>query len=506
MNDDVSTPVDIGRTLEFSILDRCWSAVINPLVIEDMHTSILASVKTQTIGVFSNDAQTVDSYSKDYCGAYSYKLEGFPHEDLFYADQLPKTPLNFIGLTLTLETLENPHLADMYDMTMTVWLEDFPEIAPLAVEFKLIVDPCVLDVFETVFHGSTFFHYMLGSKETLMTSQITSIQDPLCKDLVRLVVEPEVDWFTPNDDGSLSIMTDDHNLGGKKHVINVTPIFESFPDEIKGDPIPFEVYFELPKANSPPFFVDEPELVHEVNRTKIWSFPPGRRWSFELPEVGDLDEGDEPTLRVALQETKDFLQYDSATQEVYITRDKASKLVPGESYSFKVYLSDANMTIDYTFYLNVANMTTGFEILIANELLVEEETSSLATGPVPKIKSIDYKGTVLITFDREVTLYELQEIVNRTIEIDGQTLPALQVEVLPGEWSNFADLSMTWNATEMTSRNLTLVITFKEAFKVSASFDPDYLQVTFNDPLLCISAGAGVIKEKHRVLIINMPR
>jgi len=33
MNDEALTPVDIERTIEFSILDRCWSAVINTFVI-----------------------------------------------------------------------------------------------------------------------------------------------------------------------------------------------------------------------------------------------------------------------------------------------------------------------------------------------------------------------------------------------------------------------------------------------------------------------------------------
>jgi len=203
-------------------------------------------------------------------------------------------------------------------------------------------------------------------------------------------------------------------------------MFESLSEEIEGDPITFEVHFEAPIVNSPPFFVDQPELMHEVNRTKIWSLAKGKRWSYMLPEVGDPDEGDEPTLRVALQDTKEFLEYDSVTQELYITREKASQLVPGASYTFKVYLSDANMTMDYTFWINVANMTTVYDVQIVDQLAVEEEVkSSLSDGPVPKVKSIDYKGKVVITFDMEVKLYDLEEIVNKTVEIDGKTVPAL---------------------------------------------------------------------------------
>jgi len=65
---------------------------------------------------------------------------------------------------------------------------------------------------------------------------------------------------------------------------------------------------------------------------------------------------------------------------------------------------------------------------------------------------------------------------------------------------------MTWNATEKTARNLTLEITFAEAYKVSASFNPEVFRIIFNDPLLCYSARGGIIAEKNRLLTKNMPR
>jgi len=40
MNDDIRTEVDIDRTIEISILDRCWSAVINPFTIQDMRAFV----------------------------------------------------------------------------------------------------------------------------------------------------------------------------------------------------------------------------------------------------------------------------------------------------------------------------------------------------------------------------------------------------------------------------------------------------------------------------------
>jgi len=164
--------------------------------------------------VFSNDAETDDLFSQDYCGAFSYTIEGFPREDLLYADQLPETPLDFTALTLTLESLEDVQLVGTHEVTLMVSQNDFPEIAAVAFKFNLIVDGCYLDVFETVFHGTTLFNYKIGSKETLVTSQITTVQEPLCEGVARLVVEPEVEWFTPNADGSFSIMTDDYSLAG----------------------------------------------------------------------------------------------------------------------------------------------------------------------------------------------------------------------------------------------------------------------------------------------------
>ena len=160
--------------------------------------------------MFSNDAETVDLFSQDYCGAYSYKIEGFPQEDLLIADQLPESPLTFTApLTLTLETIEDFDLIGEHEITLTVWQEDFPEIAPVAVKFNLIVDLCILETFEVIYTGETTLNYLLGSAETLTTSPITFVQTPACEDVVRLLYVSEVDWLTPNEDLTFSIMTED---------------------------------------------------------------------------------------------------------------------------------------------------------------------------------------------------------------------------------------------------------------------------------------------------------
>jgi len=85
-------------------------------------------------------------------------------------------------------------------------------------------------------------------------------------------------------------------------------------------------------------------------------------------------------------------------------------------------------------------------------------------------------------------------------------VPGLQVQAMPGFYSQAEDLNMTWKATEKTLRSLTLEVTFAAYYNVSASIEPDYILIIFNDPLLCFSVGGGVIAKKNRILTKNLPR
>jgi len=211
------------------------------------------------------------------------------------------------------------------------------------------------------------------------------------------------------------------------------------------------------------------------------------------------------------KKAKMFAKYDEEAREIYIMRKDASKMTPGERYKVRVFLSDAQMSLEYTFSLIVANLTR-YELPMLPTISEggtggkNEELYSSLDGPTPTIKSIDYRGNMLIVFDKEVALSDLDFINNGTVEIEGVKVPVLQVQAMPGNYSEAHYLNMTWNATAKTARTLTLEVTFAAHFNVSMSLDPDYMQVIFNDPLMCFAVGGGVIDKKKRLLTKNLPR
>jgi len=74
------------------------------------------------------------------------------------------------------------------------------------------------------------------------------------------------------------------------------------------------------------------------------------------------------------------------------------------------------------------------------------------------------------------------------------------VDVKPGHSSNPNDLKFTWHAIEQTEKSLTLQLEFETPILVSSNDALDFMQVTFNDPLLFFSLKGGLIREKHRLI------
>jgi len=141
-------------------------------------------------------------------------------------------------------------------------------------------------------------------------------------------------------------------------------------------------------------------------------------------------------MTVLLSKAKRFAKYDEEAREIYIRRKDANKMTPGESYKFRVFLSDAHMSLEFTFAIKVANLTS-FELpQLASSTeggeggsggdneegedggFNEGEYSSL-NGPTPSIKSITHRGKIEITFDKEVKLADLEYMMNSTVEVDG---------------------------------------------------------------------------------------
>jgi len=100
----------------------------------------------------------------------------------------------------------------------------------------------------------------------------------------------------------------------------------------------------------------------------------------------------------------------------------------------------------------------------------------------------------------------LDKITFGTIEIDDKVLPGLQIKLKPGFYSEEKDLIFTWYAVEQTKRSLTIQLVLDTPLLVSSKQLVDFLEVTFNDPLLFFSRKGNIIRKRHRVLSEKMPR
>ena len=77
---------------------------------------------------------------------------------------------------------------------------------------------------------------------------------------------------------------------------------------------------------------------------------------------------------------------------------------------------------------------------------------------------------------------------NVTVEIDGEQVPVLSVDVIPNDDQDPDLLEFKWNVTSFTSQQITLQLNFTNALYVSRGSEADQIRVTFNDRDLFISA------------------
>ena len=87
-------------------------------------------------------------------------------------------------------------------------------------------------------------------------------------------------------------------------------------------------------------------------------------------------------------------------------------------------------------------------------------------------------GTFLIYFTEETSVVSNLTIINNgTSEIDGVEVPVLQLDIIPGEFSQEHEkkLGFTWNATEQTSHSLLISVYFDEPLYISLESDPEKL-------------------------------
>ena len=112
----------------------------------------------------------------------------------------------------------------------------------------------------------------------------------------------------------------------------------------------------------------------------------------------------------------------------------------------------------------------------------------------------------MITFSEPIELVpNLTIITNGTVEVDGKTVPVLELRIEPGEDSDPAKMNFTFRAVAQTPRTLTLEMIFDDAIFVSAFGDKETLLVDFRDPLMFIGINGMVIEREHRNITREMP-
>ncbi len=108
--------------------------------------------------------------------------------------------------------------------------------------------------------------------------------------------------------------------------------------------------------------------------------------------------------------------------------------------------------------------------------------------PKPEITFIDQTGEVEISFSQKMSILpDLSVITQGTVQINGTTLPVLEVSLIKSEFSDERDLAYTWEVNAMTENSVIFGMIFDKARYVSAYSDPEILRVVFRDPYLFVS-------------------
>jgi len=110
-----------------------------------------------------------------------------------------------------------------------------------------------------------------------------------------------------------------------------------------------------------------------------------------------------------------------------------------------------------------------------------------------KIDSIDHFGRLHVKFSRNIqfvpnldylnngTIY-LDELQLETRQLDAlsndtarERIPVLQVDVLPGQEQDLANVKFTWNVTMQNNRTMDVRLYFETPGLISSTLTPDYL-------------------------------
>ena len=107
------------------------------------------------------------------------------------------------------------------------------------------------------------------------------------------------------------------------------------------------------------------------------------------------------------------------------------------------------------------------------------------TQPVPAIEKVGARGLVEIKWNQNMRKpRSFEEIEQGTVMWKGEhgsidEKPILDVQIVPGSFSNPEDTNYSWNITKWEDKELNLQIWFKYPDKISTNEDPEKIQVIF---------------------------
>jgi hypothetical protein len=88
---------------------------------------------------------------------------------------------------------------------------------------------------------------------------------------------------------------------------------------------------------------------------------------------------------------------------------------------------------------------------------VQTEFNWVIDPPVPRIVTINHSGRVLIEWNKNMSSYENTTVIhNNTVQINETSFPVLNVSVIPGDFSDPAQLNLNWTATAFYNYTLEL--------------------------------------------------
>lgn len=224
------------------------------------------------------------------------------------------------------------------------------------------------------------------------------------------------------------------------------------------------------------------EPIFEGDQVTDRSVSCDKPWSMAIPKYTDFEK--QPAkLAVSFGEADNLFKFDWTKKTIDSVPDRLEGI--SETYKVSIILTDSH---DYNATFNF-NLAVSCRVFAQNTTISGNFKKSLLAPPNPAIASISSSGLIRVMFSRKIILpsYELypelkqascedncsrqlnvtsdeEQAINflntAQMDINGTISRIIELEVLPGEFSNIKNLDFSWTCTKFTSETLNLQLNF----------------------------------------------